>query len=522
MSKEQLDDAKKKTNLNVDLVGATATLPDISATTPKVSLFEFQSAGQELITAGVQQTEKFSSIAATKAGFMKTNQERADSTIKFTPCVVLNATGVRLSLVKPFTGLPDYPAPALIEPGECASFLAPGETGTFTYEVQVFEGPFAIPGGQGGWQAPDKAGDPLRSVSIKPFALKYSVAEKLNYGDKIKLVNQFDPAKGYLDTYGDNGNIPSPPAPKPKTPARGVGFGVQTTSNPNRDSGLDSSSTWEIVRDDADNPGSGLVNYGDKIKLVNQFGAKGYLDTYGDNGTNTGFGVQTTSSPNRDGASGTWQIVRDNLTSGSGPVTYGDKIKLVNQFEIDSAKGYLDTLGANGTNTGFGVQTSSNSKRNGGSGTWQLIPSFIPNAATSSVSPSNAPAFVEDTKIPSKLFETTLVWTTNGQALPVNQFKLTQSGGEGAARIKTKAGLGFEATIAPNTTSGLTDKTALQVDLCSSGQCLIGFVFRLITSVTCICPPVWRVEGETRTTRGAVTAHRTPGTTILTADRRRS
>ena len=47
MSKEQLDDAKKKTNLNVDVVGATATLPDISATTPKVSLFEFKSAGQE-------------------------------------------------------------------------------------------------------------------------------------------------------------------------------------------------------------------------------------------------------------------------------------------------------------------------------------------------------------------------------------------------------------------------------------------------------------------------------------------
>ena len=165
MSKEQLDDAKKKTNRNVNLVGAV-TLPDISATTPKVSLFEFQSMGQELITASVKQTEKFSSIAAAKVGFMKMNQERADPAIKFTPCVVSNATGVRLSL-KPFTGQTDYPAPSLIEPGECASFLAPGEAGTITYEVQVFEGPFA------GWKAPDKAGDPPKDVEIPPFKLTY-------------------------------------------------------------------------------------------------------------------------------------------------------------------------------------------------------------------------------------------------------------------------------------------------------------------------------------------------------------
>ena len=144
-------------------------MPDFSATTPKVSLFEFKSMGQELITASVKQTENFSSIAAAKVGFMKMNQERADPAIKFTPCVVLNATGVRLSL-KPFTGQTDYPAPSLIEPGECASFLAPGEAGTITYEVQVFEGPFA------GWKAPDTAGVPPKNVSIQPFVLKYPVA----------------------------------------------------------------------------------------------------------------------------------------------------------------------------------------------------------------------------------------------------------------------------------------------------------------------------------------------------------
>jgi len=324
------------------------TLPDISATTPKVSLFEFPSAGQELITACVQQTEKFSGIAETKVDFMKMNQERADNTIKFTPCVVRNATGVRLSL-RSFTGQPagDYPAPALIEPGECASFLAPGEAGTFTCEVQVFEGPFA------GWKAPSGAqlgpGVPPKDVSIPTFNLKYPVAGAINYYDKIKLINQY---KGYLEE-------------------------------------------------------------------------KGYLDTFGFVNDDTGYDVVTSSNPNRDGGSGTWEIVRNDLTNGSGPVMYGDKIKLINQY--NPAKGYLDTFGIVNDDTGYGVVTSSNPNRDGGSGTWQLIPNF-PNPGNSSATPSTASAFVQDMKAPNELFETTLTWTTtNGQALPVSQFILTQS-----------------------------------------------------------------------------------------------
>ena len=407
MSKEQLDDAKKKTNLNVNLVGAV-TLPDISATTPKVSLFEFQSMGQELITASVKQTEKFSSIAAAKVGFMKMNQERADPAIKFTPCVVSNATGVRLSL-KPFTGQTDYPAPSLIEPGECASFLAPGEAGTITYEVQVFEGPFA------GWKAPDKAGDPPKDVEIPPFKLTYPVAGAIKYGDKIKLVNQYTdktavPNAGYLDTYENLGIIDDARA-----------FGVQTSAKPNRDNG---SGTWEVVRDDLSS-GSDPVSYGDKIKLVNQYTDKtavpnaGYLDTYKNLGIiddARAFGVQTSAKPNRDNGSGTWEVVRDDLSSGSDPVSYGDKIKLVNQYTDKTAvpnAGYLDSyknLGIIDDARAFGVQTSAKPNRDNGSGTWQLI------AATSSVSPSTALAFVQDMKNPDKPFETTLTWTTNGQA----------------------------------------------------------------------------------------------------------
>ena len=265
------------------------TLPDFSATTPKVSLFEFKSMGEELITTSVKQTEKFSKIAVAKVNFMKVNQGGAFPAVRFTPCVVLNATGVRLSL-KAFTGQTDYPAPSLIEPGECASFLAPGEAGTITYEVQVFEGPFA------GWKAPDTAGVPPKDVSIRPFELTYPVAGAIKYGDKIKLVNQYTdvdavPNAGYLDTYGNLGIL----------------------------------------------------------------------------GGARAFGVQT------------------------------------------------------------GRQSQSSAPRGEGTSTWQLIPNFDPNAATSSVSPSTALAFVQDMKNPDKPFETTLTWTTNGQALPVNEFKLTQS-----------------------------------------------------------------------------------------------
>ena len=60
------------------------------------------------------------------------------------------------------------------------------------------------------------------------------------------------------------------------------------------------------------------INYGDKIKLVNQYTSgtavpnAGYLDSYGNLGILGGaqaYGVQTSAKPNRDGGSGTWQVV---------------------------------------------------------------------------------------------------------------------------------------------------------------------------------------------------------------------
>ena len=161
------------------------TLPDISAATPKVSLFDFQQGvgPGELVKSCIEQTVKYGPIATQKVGFMALNQQTKDPTgsLKFTPTVILNATGVRLSLVS-FKGLPDYPAPAVIEPGECASFLNvlnSGPQGLVQYEAQVFEGPFA------GWLAP--TGDILKipvfkinvgSDPVSPSTAKARVQDK--------------------------------------------------------------------------------------------------------------------------------------------------------------------------------------------------------------------------------------------------------------------------------------------------------------------------------------------------------
>ena len=147
---KQLDDAVQKKSARA------STLPDISATTPKVSLFKFTSMGPELIKAASDQVDEFTDIAVKKAGFMLTNQKKAfpDNGETVLPIYVQNATGVRLSLKSssPVEGN-NYPAPDTIEPGECASFLVTSPY-KVTYEVQVFEGPFPFPPAGGGWQAP--------------------------------------------------------------------------------------------------------------------------------------------------------------------------------------------------------------------------------------------------------------------------------------------------------------------------------------------------------------------------------
>ena len=174
------------------------------------------------------------------------------------------------------------------------------------------------------------------------------------YGDMVKLINQYNPANGYLDTFGHSG--------------RG-GYGVETSPNPDRDGG---SGTWQVV---SNNGRSGPIAYGDMLKLVNQYNAaNGYLDTCCHSGRG-GYGVETSPNPNRDGGSGTWQVVSNNGKSGN--VAYGDMLKLVNQY--NAANGYLDTCCHSGRG-GYGVETSPNPNRDGGSGTWQIVSGKAGNA----------------------------------------------------------------------------------------------------------------------------------------------
>ena len=161
----------------------------------------------------------------------------------------------------------------------------------------------------------------------------------------------YDPKKGYLDTFGDNG----------------VGGQYVTTANSkNRDNG---SGTWKILS--AANK-VGVVKYGDLVFLQNQFGTnKGFLDTRGRiNHSNCYFNVETSKKANRDQGSGTWEINSKDPNKKGLPLLVGDDFHLINQY--DKSCGYLDTFGY--IRTGFGVQTFNTPDRDPkGSGTWQFI-----------------------------------------------------------------------------------------------------------------------------------------------------
>ena len=130
------------------------------------------------------------------------------------------------------------------------------------------------------------------------------------------------------------------------------------------------SGTWEIR---SVNGTGGTIRYGDKIHLINQYGTKSYLDTCVDEtieGCKGKYSLQTSLSPDRDSGSGTWEISSEKCIGG--PVRNGDKIHLINQH---GTKSYLDTCSkytidkCNGT---FHVQTSKNPNRGDGTGTWEI------------------------------------------------------------------------------------------------------------------------------------------------------
>jgi len=168
----------------------------------------------------------------------------------------------------------------------------------------------------------------------------------IKYNDCLHLVNQYDPANGYLGTRNHSG--------------RG-GYGVETTNTGNRDN---HSGTWQITSKRGEN---GTVFYGDLVHFVNQYDpSNGYLYAYG-HSCRGGYEVETCGTENRDKQSGTWRIV--SASGKCGAVLQGDIVHLVNQY--DPPNGYLDTHSWT-QHGGRGIETTNTGNRDNGSGTWMI------------------------------------------------------------------------------------------------------------------------------------------------------
>ena len=109
------------------------------------------------------------------------------------------------------------------------------------------------------------------------------------------------------------------------------------------------------------------INRFGKIHLINQYGTKSYLDSFGGSDCNGQYGIQTSTNSNRDTGSGTWEIRSASEPNIGGSIKYGDKIQLINQY---GRKSYLDTCG--GSIGNYGLQTSLSPNRDRGSGTWEI------------------------------------------------------------------------------------------------------------------------------------------------------
>ena len=91
-------------------------------------------------------------------------------------------------------------------------------------------------------------------------------------------------------------------------------FAIETNQKASVDS------RWEIRSANEPNVG-GPIKYEDKIQLINIYGTKSYLDTCG--GSNGNYGLQTSTSSNRDSGSGTWEIKSARETSKEVSIVHG-------------------------------------------------------------------------------------------------------------------------------------------------------------------------------------------------------
>jgi hypothetical protein len=176
--------------------------------------------------------------------------------------------------------------------------------------------------------------------------------ENIIYGDVLRLVNGYNPNKGYLKTYGGFSGI-----------GDAEGYGVYTT----QPLGLyDGVGEWELVKvlpDGSEEIGQ-LAHYGDVVKLLNLYDpTKPYLMTYGDFSPTEGYGVYTSQPAGLPNDVGKWELVKllpDGSVVTGDVVQVGDVMRIRNLYDTNPNT-YLMTYGDFSgivDTEGYGVYTS--------------------------------------------------------------------------------------------------------------------------------------------------------------------
>ena len=145
---------------------------------------------------------------------------------------------------------------------------------------------------------------------------------------------------------------------------------MQTSTSATRDG---PSGTWKIER----KAGAGTLVSGDEIYLQSMYGSANYLDVCDGTScvTGTTYAVQTSSTKQRDGLSGTWTVTKADGSSGN--VIFGDELYLKNMYGVGT---YLDTCGYatdGGCSSSSYTYVSTNTQSNRGgahTATWTILP----------------------------------------------------------------------------------------------------------------------------------------------------
>jgi len=116
-----------------------------------------------------------------------------------------------------------------------------------------------------------------------------------------------------------------------------------------------------------------ILKYGDKVHLQNGYAnwQGGYLDACGRASAPSKYGVFTSDSKDRDGGTGTWEIMSATGKAVGAEVLVNDAIHLRNLYGGNG--GYLDACGRASAPSKYGVFTSDSKDRDGGTGTWKFF-----------------------------------------------------------------------------------------------------------------------------------------------------